>query len=451
MMRAKGDATRVWRQLLWLFALLSALVFARAALAVAPAAEPTATVFKVEPVDDAWRAALPRDPDAATRAYLARLPAETRARSDAYFEGGYVLHAADLALGLAIAALLMGAGLSLRMRGLSQRWLRRRFLQDTVYAVLYIVAVWLISLPLTIYAGFVREHAYGMATQGFGAWFGEHLMAFGISVVLGAPFIALLLLIVRRFERSWWVWGAVASSLLVAVMATLGPVYIDPLFNTYRPLAESPLQQRILTLARSNGVPVDNVMRFDASRQTTRVSANVSGLFGTAAVRLNDNLLERCSDAEIVAVVGHEVGHYVMNHIPKSILQFGLLIAAVFALTAWLARRLLQRFGARWGVASLGDAAALPALAAVMSVVLFVATPITNTIVREQEIEADLFGLNLAREPDGEAEVLLKLVEYRKADPGPIEEWVFFDHPSTYRRIYNAMRWKAQMQAPAQR
>jgi STE24 endopeptidase len=417
--------------------------------ALVQAAEPPAAA-QIQPAGDAWRAALPADPEAATSAYLARIPPEMRARSDAYFEGGYVLKGVDLLFTISIAALLLFTPLSRRLFGMARRASRRPALQATAYAAMYLLVVWLLTLPLAIYSGFVREHAYGMATNTFAAWFADQASGLGLTLVVGAPFIALLLWIVRRFERTWWLWGTVAVSVLMAITVAVAPVYVDPLFNDYKPLESSPLQQRILAIARANGVPVDNVMWFDASKRTTRVSANVSGLFGTAAVRLNDNLLERSSPAEILAVVGHETGHYAMNHIPKSMLQFGLLIAAVFAATAWLARRLLGRFGPRWGLRALGEPMALPLLAAVVSVVMLAATPLLNTIIRTMEAEADLFGLNASREPDGMAEVLLKLVEYRKAEPGALEEFVFFDHPSAHNRILAAMRWKAEMlKAPA--
>ena len=228
----------------------------------------------------------------------------------------------------------------------------------------------------------------------------------------------------------------------------LAPVYIEPLFNTYKPLADTPLKHSILAMAHANGVPVTNVVEFDASRQTTRVSANVSGLFGTAAVRLNDNLLRKTSDASIRAVVGHEIGHFALNHVVKTLIQFGIVFVAAFALIAWAAEGLLRRYGARWQVASVQDVGSLPLLVALMAVVMFLMTPVTNTIVRTMETEADYFGLNLAREPDGMAEALLTLVEYRKADPGRWEEMLMFDHPSTRTRIFNAMRWKEQMLPP---
>jgi STE24 endopeptidase len=197
-------------------------------------------------------------------------------------------------------------------------------------------------------------------------------------------------------------------------------------------------------MAAADGVPVDNVLEFDASRQTTRVSANVAGIFGSAAVRLNDNLL-RTSLPEIRAVMGHELGHFVMNHIYKGLCELAIVIFVGFAFLQWALGRTLARRGTAWGIAGVADVAGFPLLVALFSVFMFVATPVTNTMIRTQEIEADRFGLNLAREPHGMAEADLKLVEYRKADPGALEEFVFFDHPSARNRIHDAMRWRQAM------
>jgi STE24 endopeptidase len=412
-----------------------------AASAPKPAAAPG-----IAPVTDDWRRALPRDPAAASQAYLDRLSPEAQARSDAYFEGGYWLQLANLLVGLGVAWVLLqsrpGQAARRRCAALSPR----RWVQVLAYGAFYVFASWALTLPLTIYQDFVREHRFGMATQSFGAWFGEQLITLGVILLLGPLFVLALYAVIRRAPRRWWLGATAVTLAFLVVTVALGPVFIQPLFNTYRPLADTPVKRSILAMAQANGVPVTNVYEFDASRQTTRISANVSGLGGTAAVRLNDNLLRRTSDAEIRAVVGHEIGHYAMNHIVQRVLQFGLVFLAAFAFVAWASNALLRRFGARWQLSSLQDVGSLPLLAALFSLALFVATPVTNTIVRTMEIEADLFGLNLAREPDAMAEALLSLVEYRKADPGPIEEVLFFDHPSTRTRIYNAMRWKAQMQ-----
>ncbi len=412
---------------------------------VAASAVPVAS-NAIAPVTDAWRAALPQDPEAATQAYLARLSPQARARSDAYFEGGYRLSLWNVLLTLAISWVLLQTRPAQAARRWCERLGKRRFVQVLAYGAFFVLASWLLSLPLTIYQGFVREHAYGMATQTFAAWFGEQLMSLGVALLIGPLFVLALYTVIRRFPRHWWLGATVVAMGFMVALLMLAPVYIEPLFNTYKPLADTPVKQSILAMAHANGVPASNVYEFDASRQTTRVSANVSGLWGTASVRLNDNLLHKSSDPEILAVVGHEIGHFAMNHIAVSLVEFGLVIAAALAFVAWASTALSSRYGERWQLASVQDVGSLPLLAAVFSVVMLFATPVTNTITRTMEVEADLYGLNLAREPDGEAEALLKLVEYRKAEPGPLEEMVFFDHPSAHTRIYNAMRWKAQMQ-----
>ena len=287
-----------------------------------------------------------------------------------------------------------------------------------------------------------------MATQTFGPWFAEQLIGLAVGTVVMALAVAVLYAVIRRTGERWWLWGTAAAVALTVLTLLIGPVWIDPLFNTYKPVEDGPVKRAVLTMAQADGVPVDNVYEFDASRQTTRVSANVAGIFGSAAVRLNDNLLRRTSLPEIRAVMGHELGHYVMNHIYKSIAEFALVFLAGFLFAQWAMQRLLVRYAERFSLQGVGDVASLPLLAAVFACFMFVATPITNTLIRTQEVEADRFGLNLAREPYGEAEVDLKLTEYRKPDPGPIEEFIFFDHPSTRARIHDAMRWREAMGTP---
>ena len=412
----------------------------------APASAPAATSsFRIAPADAAWYAALPKDPEAATQAWLARIPAESRALSDAYYEGRYWLQLWDFLLGLGIAWLLLASKPSTTLRDGLEKRLRWRFLTDAAYGAAYGAAGWLLSMPLTIYEGFVREHAYNMATQDFGAWFGEQLIGLVVAVLATALATAVFYAVLRRAGARWWVWGTVTSLLMLVVLLVVSPVYVDPLFNTYKPVENGPIKTQVLALARANGVPVDNVYEVDASRQTTRVSANVSGFLGTAAVRLNDNLLRRASVPEIRAVMGHEIGHYTLNHMAKMLWELCVLTLLCFAFAAWAMSRLLARYGGRWRLRGIGDVASLPLLMAVFSVCGLVGTPVLNTMVRTHEIEADYFGVNTSREPLGMSEAMLKLVEYRKAAPGPLEEAIFFDHPSAYHRILQAMRWREQM------
>ena len=182
----------------------------------------------------------------------------------------------------------------------------------------------------------------------------------------------------------------------------------------------------------------------DASRQTTRISANVSGLGQTMRITLNDNLLRRGTPEQILAVMGHEMGHYVLNHMYKILMFYLIVYVTGFSLLKWGLDRCLRRWGERWQIRGVGDLAVLPLAMLIVSIFFFVLTPVMNTFSRTIETEADFFGLNASRQPDGFAQIALQLAEYRKLSPGPVEEWLFYDHPSGRVRIYTAMRWKAE-------
>lgn len=282
-----------------------------------------------------------------------------------------------------------------------------------------------------------------MATQTFQAWFGEQLLAFGLDAVATTLLLVVLYAFFRRAPRTWWIWGAGVTMIFLIVAVMIAPVFFAPLFNRYEPLEDAKIRDPILALARANQIPVDNVYQFDASRQTTRVSANVSGFLSTTRISLNDNLLRQCSLPEIRYVMGHEMGHYVLNHIQKFVMQFAAVALIGFFLLRLVFAWATRKWGDRWGVRGIGDPAGLPLLVLIIVTLEFVATPIDNSVVRVAEVEADAFGLNSSREADGMAQAALKLGAYRKLNPGPIEEIIFYDHPSGRARIRMAMDWKA--------
>ena len=432
---------------------LAVLLWVGAALANTVAAQEVPAIERELPpglqIPAAARPGPDFDVERATQAYLALLTPEQRAKSDAYFEGDYVLSVVDLAYGLAAAALILWSGWSRRLREFAQRITRRPFLVALLYAVGWIATMFVLNLPWASYTGFVREHAYGLATQSYGAWFGDHLKGLGVSMVLGAPVIALIYAAVRRAGRAWWAWAGGITLLFVMFGAMIAPVYISPLFNDYQPLAAGPLRESILSLARANRVPAEEVYQFDASRQTTRISANVSGMFGTTRVSLNDNLLKRTSDAEIRAVMGHEMGHFVLNHGIRLTIYLSLLLTAGYFVVARVLDWAIARWGQRWGVTDRADPAGLPAALAILTIFLSLTPPVENSIIRQAEAEADAYGLASAREPHGFAMAAMRLSTYRKIHPGPWEEIIFFDHPSGYDRVKRAMTWLEENQQAA--
>ncbi len=417
--------------------------------APAPAspAAPSATAAPSTPVAAAPADAAPQahlDPDAATAAYLAQLSPAARAKSDAYFEGGYWLTLWDFLIGLAIAWLFLGTRLSTGIRDWAERTTRFKSLQTALYAVSYILITSVVLLPWSAYEGYFREHQYDMSNQTLGAWLLDEVKGLGLGLVLGTLALVAIYAVLRKAPRTWWLWGALVTIAFAMFIAAIAPVYLEPVFNDFKPLPDSQLKQQILSMARANGIPATDVYEFDASKQTKRMSAHVSGLLGTTQISMNDNLMKRGSPEEIKGVLGHEMGHYVLHHVYKGITFIGIIIVVGFAFLRWSFDKLQVRQGARWGLRDVTDVAALPLLMFLLSAYMFVLTPVNNTLTRTMEAEADNYGINVSRQPDGFAQAAMHLSEYRKMQPGHLEEILFYDHPSGWNRIHRVMVWKAE-------
>jgi STE24 endopeptidase len=380
------------------------------------------------------------DPEAATRAYIARLSPEQKARSEAYFEGGYWLGLWSFLWSAGVFLLLLKTGFSARMRDRAERLTRFKAMQVTAYWVQFALVMAVLTFPLTVYASYFREHKYGLSNLTFAAWLGEEGKGLLVSLVTGSLAMIALYAVVRRMGRTWWIWGAVVAIVLLSFGLLIGPVLITPIFNSPKRLEDQRVVAPILRLARANGIKAGEVWEIDASKQSKRMSANVSGFLGTERITLNDNLLNRAALEEIEAVMGHEMGHYVLNHIYAHLITFGLIIAVGFALLSTL----YERLRGRWGLRGIDDLAGLPLAALLFTSYLFVMTPVINSVIRSAEYEADIFGLNASAQPDGFAQAALDLSEYRKMEPGRLEELLLYDHPSGRTRIFAAMRWKAE-------
>jgi len=386
------------------------------------------------PTFDAMRAA---------DAYIATVPAADRLKSDAYFEGGYWIAAWSTLIVVLICWLLLRLRITARIRDWAAARGNGSFMQGFFVAIGFVIALFVVTLPWTLYTGYFREHQYGMSNHTLTGFLGEQAINLAINTAFFGFAIAGLYRLIARVRERWIWWATGVTALVVLLVIMVSPVFIAPLFNDYKPLPEGETRESILALAQATQVPADDVYWFDASRQTKRISANVSGLWGTTRISLNDNLMNGTSLPEIRAVMGHELGHYRLHH--------GLLLSLGFTLVYgfgyWVINRAFGQFqrrhGERWGVRDLADPAGLPLAFAIFTAVLYLLTPVTNTMIRTAEAQADAFGLDAAREPHGFASVAMRLSAYRKLEPGPLEEIVFYDHPSGRARVERSTRWLA--------
>src|SRR5450631_1103677 len=325
------------------------------------------------------------DVERATAAWLDTLSPEQRSLSDAHFEGGYWLRLWKLLYGLGIYALLVVSGASRRMRDVAERANAGPFVGVALYGASFLIVTFVLGLPFAVYSGFFREHQYGLSNLSLGGWFGEQLISLALNVIVGSIVVSILYAGIRRAGAKWWI-GATGGAFVFSLFVTmLYPVFVAPLFNHYRPLPDGPTRDALLSLARANEIPTEHLEWFDASRQTTRISANVSGMLGVTRISLNDNLLNKTSLPEIRAVLGHEMGHYVLNHQLKLTMYLSVLYGVAFAVAYVVLEHALTRWSPRLGLRGRADPAGLPLLAGIFSIAWFLLTPLTNTVAGTTE------------------------------------------------------------------
>ncbi|WP_353230565.1 M48 family metalloprotease [Novosphingobium sp.] len=382
------------------------------------------------------------DAEHAAARYLAMLSPAARARSDAYFDGTLWLNVLSALVTLLICWIIARSRVLVRVRDALRRQGWRPWVVMIVVAMTFLAGLALLELPWSIYVDYWRERRFGQMNMGFGGWLGEQAVEAVILLVVGGLVLTVINAVMRGFPRLWWLVGAGAVAVITALSVLIMPVFFMPLFNAYTDLPAGPLRTRIEAMAAANHIPVDHIVVYNASRQNDRISANVSGLGPTVQISLTDTLVKTADVAEVAAVVGHEMGHYVLNHVWRAIVLGALLSALQFWLILRAAPAVLALGGRRSGLRGIDDPAAVPVLFALFTLLSLLCLPLSNTLVRSAENAADAFGLDTAREPDGFALAAMQLASYRKISPPAWQEALFFDHPSGRTRVLRAMHWK---------
>lgn len=377
------------------------------------------------------------DPAAATAAYIDSLGPEALAKAEAYTAGNHWL----LLWGLLVSALATWLLVRSRLlERLQARFAGRPNLAAFLVSVAALLALSLLTLPWEWWSGLARETAYGRSSQPLSDWLQQAAMAGLLSTLIGGLFFVGLYALIRRAGRRWWIWSGGLVAATVTAVLLLSPIFIEPMFNRYEPLPAGPVRAALEVQADRAGVPRDRIFVYDGSRQSNNFTANVSGLFGSARIAISDVALKGASLDEVKAVTGHEIGHYVLGHVWRSVLLLSLLSILLF----FLADRLFPAFARAFGTrVKLVDPAGLPVLLFLASLMGLLAQPFLNTLSRTDEAEADRYSLETVNLPDALASALVKTAEYRYPRPGPVQETLFYTHPSVERRVRAAMDWKA--------
>ena len=378
------------------------------------------------------------DPQSATVAYIDAVGTEALAKSAAYTVGNHWLMLWGLVVGIAVAWLIIRSGLLERIDArLGKRGPNARaFLVSAVYFLLAGV----LSLPWSMYEDWWRESSYGRSSQPFGDALGQSLLGISISALLGGLFFMGVYALIRRAGKRWWVWSGALAVAGISAVLLVAPVVIEPLFNDYKPLPEGPVRTSLTGMAAEAGIPVDRIFVFDGSRQSNNFTANVSGLGPYARIAISDIALKGASLEEVRAVTAHEIGHYTLRHVWRSVLLFSLIVMLAFFIADRSYGRVAAALGSR---APLSSPTSLPVVMVMMSLLFVLARPLVNASIRFGETQADQYSLETAKLPDALASALVKTAEYRYPRPHPVQEMLFYTHPSVERRVRMAMDWKA--------
>ncbi len=400
--------------------ILSAGAFARQG--AAPRPQPTPATQSNAPADsEAGPVAVPE-------------PSE---KALSYHRSGNVLWAVGAAWGLLVPVLFLFTGLSARIRDWARRLGRKWFFVVGIYFVIFSLINFVVSLPLAYYVGFVREHAYGLSNQTFDKWFGNSLKALLVDLVVGFLFLWVPYLLLRKSPRRWWLYTGLLTIPFLFALILVVPVWVEPLFNKSGPMKDKALEAKILALAERAGIEGGRVYEVEKREDTETVNAYVTGFAGTKRIVFWDTTLAKMSERELLFVMGHEMGHYVLGHVWQTILFFSVVIMATLYAIHRTAGWLIGRYEHRFGFDQLSDIASLPLIVLLFGAYFFAVTPFVLAYTRHIEHESDRFGLEITRDNRAGATAFIKLQTENLAvpRPGPLYKLWRESHPPLGERI----------------
>lgn len=340
------------------------------------------------------------------------------------------------------AILLPGAiaflGLSTRIRNLASRIARgRKPPLIALYVLFYLTLVFVIDLPIAYYEGFVRQHAYGLSNQTLAKWFHNRLVGLGTSAVVSVIIAWIGFAVIAKSPKRWWLYLGLGSAPMIALGMLIQPIWIDPLLNHFGPMKNQELERSILDLAAKAGIEGSRVFEVDKSTDTTTINAYVTGVGSTKRIVLWDTLIAKLEPAQVLFVMGHEMGHYVLGHVIRTICLAPLMMIPALFFVDRRGRRLIARHQDRLGFDRLSCVAATPLILMLIEVAALILSPAALAYSRAQEHDADRYALELTHDNHAGATGFLKMQTENLGVPRPGLFFTLFraSHPSLGDRI----------------
>lgn len=335
------------------------------------------------------------------------------------------------------------SGLSFTLQQYLSGYFHNQYILLIAFVVVTGVVSSIIFFPVNYYTDFYLEHKYDLSNQTFIKWILEGAKAILVSTIIGVPVLLLFFFVLNRYNNLWWLPFAIALFVISVILARIVPVIILPLFYKITPIENEELKTRIQNLAKNAGIKVENVYKFNMSKNTKKANAAFTGIGKSKRILLGDNLIDQYTSDEIETVIAHELGHYKRKHIIKNII-----IGTVASFLTLFLISYFYSYSITWfNFSSIKEIAALPLLILWMLLIGLVQTPITNLLSRKFEYEADQYAILSTGKPTAFISTLEKLTEQNLGDknPHPLIEWFFYSHPSIERRILAIRKYSSTL------
>ncbi|MBI5868552.1 MAG: PD40 domain-containing protein [candidate division Zixibacteria bacterium] len=362
---------------------------------------------------------------------------EQRERAVSYSTTRHILQFGGFAYSVVILLVVLFSGFSQTVLAWCRKITARRVGIFLLYLTAFQIAYMIASFPLDYYQGFYLEHQFDLSNQTFVAWLIDSFKSQAIALVILIPVVGALYALIRRQPRSWWAWFGLGAVPFAVFFIIIAPIVITPMFYKTTPLADGPLKTQILNLAEKSGISDSRIFVMDASKDTKKLNAYVTGLGRTKRIVLFDNLVNSMTPPEILFVLGHEMGHYVLHHIWILLSVAIGLIFLVGYVSHLVMGRIISANHARFGFDQLSSFASFPLIMLCVTVLGFLMSPIQNGLSRYFEHRADIFGLERTHSGEAAAAAFEKLasVNLSNPDPSPFVEFWLFDHPALSERV----------------
>ena len=362
-----------------------------------------------------------------------------------YYRSGNIMWIFDILWGILIPVLFLFTGFSAKIRNWAKKISKKWFLIIGIYFVFFSLISFVIDLPLSYYQEFARQHAYGLSNQTLGKWLSDSLISLIVGIIIGFLFLWLPYLALKKSPKRWWLYVGIGTAPFLFLTLLINPIWIDPLFNDFGPMKDKVLETKILALAERAGIEGSKVFEVNKSVDTKMLNAYVTGFLGTKRIVIWDNTLAKMNEPELMFVLGHEMGHYLLGHIWKLIFFFSFLILITLYIAHRAAAALIGKFKHRFGFEEPSDIASLPLIILLINLFGFILiTPVGNWFSRSLEHQADQFGLEITKDNHNAATAFVKLQAENLGNPRPGTLYKIWraSHPLLGDRIEYANEYK---------